>query len=64
MVRQIKDLGFNCIRLPWCSDMLTAKPSGLQINSYGSDPYTNEPGINVDLDGLSSLEIMDKILAE
>ena len=64
MVRQIKDLGFNCVRLPWCNDMLTAKPSGLQINSYGTDAYTNESGINVDLDGLSSLEIMDKILAE
>jgi endoglucanase len=64
MLRQIKDLGFNCIRLPWCSDMLTASPSGLQINAYGTDAYTSESGLNVDLDGLSSIEVMDKILDE
>ena len=64
MLRQIKDLGFNCVRLPWCNDMLTAVPSGMQINAYGTDPYTHEPGLNVDLEGLSSLEVMDKILDE
>jgi endoglucanase len=64
MLRQIKDLGFNCVRLPWCNDMLTAKPSGMQVNAYGTDPYTNEQGLNVDLDGLSSIEVMDKILDE
>lgn len=64
MLQQIKDLGFNCIRLPFCNDMLTANPSGIQINAYGSDPYTNQAGLNLDLDGLSSLEIMDKLLAE
>ena len=64
MLQQIKDLGFNSVRLPWCSDMLTATPSGMQINSYGTDPYNDQPGLNVDLDGLSSLEVMDKILDE
>jgi aryl-phospho-beta-D-glucosidase BglC (GH1 family) len=64
MLRQIKDLGFNCVRLPWCSDMLEASPSGMQVNAYGTDPYTGEQGLNVDLDGLSSLDVMDKILDE
>jgi len=64
MLRQIKDLGFNSVRLPWCNDMLTAVPSGMQINAYGVDPYTKEVGMNLDLDGLSSLEVMDKILDE
>jgi len=64
MLRQIKDLGFNSIRLPWCNDMLSAVPSGLQINAHGTDPYTGEAGLNVDLEGLSSLEVMDKILDE
>ncbi|HEY5285240.1 MAG TPA: cellulase family glycosylhydrolase, partial [Polyangia bacterium] len=64
MLRQIKDLGFNSVRLPWCNDMLKAVPSGMQINAYGVDPYTKELGMNLDLDGLSSLEVMDKILDE
>jgi len=64
MLKQIKDMGFNSVRLPWCNDMLDAVPSGLQINAHGTDPYTQEPGLNVDLEGLSSLAIMDKILDE
>ena len=64
MLRQIMDLGFNSVRLPWCNDMLTAVPSGMQINAYGVDPYTKETGLNLDLAGLSSLEVMDKILDE
>lgn len=64
MLRQIKDLGFGVVRLPWCNDMLKAVPSGVQINAYGTDPYTHELGMNLDLEGLSSIEIMDKLLAE
>jgi hypothetical protein len=64
MLRQIKDLGFNSLRLPWCNDMLTANPNGIQVNEYGVDPYTKETGLNADLAGLSSLEVMDKILDE
>ena len=64
MLRQIKDLGFNSMRLPWCNDMLTATPSGMQINAYGVDAYTGEVGLNLDLEGLSSLQVMDKILDE
>jgi endoglucanase len=64
MLRQIKDLGFNSVRLPWCNDMLDAVPSGMQINVYGTDPYTQEQGLNLDLEGLSSIEVMDKILDE
>lgn len=64
MLKQIKDLGFNVIRLPWCNDMLEGHPTGIQINAYGVDPYTQEKGLNTDLDGLGSLEIMDKIVDE
>jgi endoglucanase len=64
MLRQIRDLGFGVVRLPWCNDMLTAVPSGMQINAYGTDPYTHDLGMNLDLAGLSSLEVMDKILDE
>ena len=64
MLKQIRDMGFNSVRLPFSNDMLDATPTGLQINAHGTDPYTQEPGLNVDLEGLSSLEILDKILDE
>jgi aryl-phospho-beta-D-glucosidase BglC (GH1 family) len=64
MLQQIYDLGFNCVRLPWCNEMLDGDPSGIQVNAYGVDAYTGQTGINVDLDGLSSIEVMDKILDE
>ncbi|MEN8908063.1 MAG: cellulase family glycosylhydrolase [Clostridiales bacterium] len=64
MLTQISDLGFNCVRLPWCNTALTGTPLGIQINEYGVDPYTNELGLNMDLEGLSSIEVMDKIVME
>jgi endoglucanase len=62
MLQQIYDLGFNCVRLPWCNEMLDQDPSGIQVNEYGVDAYTGETGLNVELDGLSSIEVMDEIL--
>jgi endoglucanase len=64
MLKQIHDLGFNCIRLPWCNAALTGSPSSIQINAYGVDAYTNITGMNLDLDGLTSIQIMDKIIDE
>jgi len=64
MLKQIRDLGFNCVRLPWCNDMLTGTPSGIQINEYGVDAYTNQQGLNLDLEGLSSIEVFDKVIQE
>lgn len=64
VLKQIKDLGFNTLRLPWCNDVLTGSPNSVQINAYGTDPYTKSTGLNTDLEGLSSIQIMDKILAE
>ncbi|MDC7222608.1 MAG: cellulase family glycosylhydrolase [Spirochaetales bacterium] len=62
MLQQIYDLGFNCVRFPWCNEMLDQDPSGISINEYGVDAYTGETGLNTDLDGLSSIEVMDVIL--
>jgi len=64
MLKEIKDLGFNALRLPWCNDMLTATPNGIQINASGVDAYTGQAGLNVDLQGLTSIQVMDKILDE
>lgn len=64
VLKQIRDLGFNTVRIPWCNATLTGKPSSIQINAYGTDPYTKQTGLNADLEGLSSLQVMDRILAE
>jgi len=63
MLQQMKDMGFNCIRLPWSTDVLTATPTSIQINAYGTDAYTGVTGLNTDLAGLNSMQVMDKIIA-
>lgn len=52
MMDQMVDLGFNTIRLPFSSEMLhtTAAPNGIDF------------GKNPDLQGLSALQIMDRIV--
>jgi aryl-phospho-beta-D-glucosidase BglC (GH1 family) len=62
MLQQIKDMGFNCIRLPWSYNVLSASPTGIQIGPYGVDKYTGQTGMNMDLEGLTSMEVMDKII--
>lgn len=77
ILMQIKDLGFNCIRIPWCNEMLNKTPTSIQINAYGNDAYAVQKGIklypqapegftglNLDLEGLTSLEVLDKIIEE
>jgi aryl-phospho-beta-D-glucosidase BglC (GH1 family) len=64
MLQQISDLGFNCIRIPWCNEMIGKYPSSIQINADGVDAYTGKRGLNLDLAGLSSLEVLDKIVNE
>ncbi|MBI2942117.1 MAG: glycoside hydrolase family 5 protein [Chloroflexi bacterium] len=49
---QITEMGFNTIRLPWSNEVLDAK-----IKPQGIDPKYNP-----DLEGLTSLEIMDRII--
>jgi len=64
MLKQMKDLGFNCIRLPWCNAVLTGSPKNMTISAWVQDPYTKEWGMNLDLEGLSSIQVMDKIIEE
>jgi endoglucanase len=64
MLQQIADLGFNCIRLPWCNEMIGKMADSIQINEVGVDAYTGEEGLNLDLEGLDALGVMDKIIEE
>ncbi|GJM63801.1 cellulase family glycosylhydrolase [Persicobacter diffluens] len=45
MLVQIKDQGFNCIRIPWCNAMLRPGAS-IKINSFGVDAYTGVSPMN------------------
>ncbi len=55
MLDQIKSLGYNTLRLPYCSQLFDAgsTPNGIDFSG----------GKNADLAGLSGLGIMDKIVA-
>ncbi|WP_083634444.1 cellulase family glycosylhydrolase [Saccharicrinis aurantiacus] len=59
MLQQIKDLGFNCIRIPWNNAILTQDISG-DINAYGTDPYSGVSPMNeIEATKTKSLEILD-----
>ncbi len=64
MLLQVKEMGFNCIRLPWCNAILRSGATANSINSYGVDPYRkNAPTeMNKELIQKSPLEIMDIII--
>ncbi|MCL4398155.1 glycoside hydrolase family 5 protein [Patescibacteria group bacterium] len=53
MISQIKSLGFNAVRLPYC-------PASVQGVATTSIDYSKNP----DLAGLNSLQVMDKIVNE
>ncbi len=62
VLKQIKDLGFNCIRLPWCDQMLDPA-STVTISSAGRDPYTGVSPMNQEESTKRKpIEIMDIIV--
>ncbi len=59
VLQQIKDLGFNTIRVPWANEMLNPE-STIEINSYGSDPYTGISPMNEEETNVTKpIELMD-----
>ena len=62
VLKQIKDLGFNCIRIPYTDAML--KPgAAIQIDSYGSDPYTGVTPMNGDIAHVKTpLALLDEVV--
>ena len=57
ILRTVKSLGYNTIRLPFSNQVV-------ETPSYPNISYSNASGaINTDLQGLNSLQIMDKIVA-
>ena len=65
MVKQIADLGFNTIRLPWANQILRPGAKASDAGGFGisgPDAYDGTNPINKDLVGKSPLEIMDKVI--
>ena len=62
MLRQIADLGFNTVRLPWCNAMLRDGAMPNSINTYGPDPYDGTDPMNGPLEGLTPIEILDQVI--
>jgi len=62
MLMQMKDVGFNCVRLPWTNAMLRPGKT-IQINSYGSDPYTQRSPMNaVESTFTTPIQLLDQII--
>jgi endoglucanase len=65
MVKQIADLGFNAIRLPFSNQILRSGAKASDSTGFGSsgpDAYDGTNPINKALVGKSPLEIMDKVI--
>lgn len=62
MLKQIHDVGFNSIRLPWCDAMLASGAKAASVNTYGADPYDQTDPMNGPLEGKTPLQIMDLLV--
>ena len=64
VLKQVRDMGFNCIRIPFCNQMLRDDATPDKPNFYGEDPWHLRPktDFNKELAELSPLEMMDEII--
>ncbi len=63
MLKQIRDIGFNSVRIPWANRIMDADSQASSVNTYGADAYDGTDPMNGDLAGLIPLEILDKIIS-
>lgn len=65
VLKQVKELGFNSVRIPFTDAMLEPGAEAQSVNTYGTDPY--RPGditaMNKELVDKSPLEMLDQIIA-
>ena len=61
VLRQVKEMGFNCVRIPYCDRMLEPDAAAKSISTFGTDPYREGP-INQELLGKTPLEVLDIII--
>jgi endoglucanase len=62
VLKQIKDLKFNCVRIPWTDAMLNPGAT-IQIDSYGTDPYSGISPMNGEIKDIKSpLLLLDQLV--
>ncbi|MBW1295227.1 cellulase family glycosylhydrolase [Aquimarina litoralis] len=62
VLQQAKDLGFNCFRIPW-HNMMLRDGASININSYGTDPYTGVSPMNEEEANYTTpLELLDRAI--
>jgi endoglucanase len=61
---QVKQMGFNCLRIPWSNKIMQDGVKPNSISMYGNDPMrpSDKNVMNKELDGKTSLEILDLII--
>lgn len=62
MLKQIRELGFNVVRIPWCDAMLQPGAEARSVNSDGADPYDGTEPMNAPLVGKTPLEMLDLVV--
>ena len=63
MLQQIKDLGFNSLRIPWTNRIMDADAT-IRIDAYGTDPYTGVSPMNEKEAAFTKpLQLMDALVA-
>jgi aryl-phospho-beta-D-glucosidase BglC (GH1 family) len=63
MLRQVRDLGFNAVRIPWSNAILEPGSMPTGITFSGSDPYDGHTPMNQPLAGKTSMEVLDLVIA-
>lgn len=62
MLKQIRDMGFNTVRIPWCNAVMEDGAAVSSVNTYGADAYDGTDPMNGDLEDKSPLEVMDLVV--
>lgn len=63
MLKQIHDLGFNTVRLPWSNAILRPGAATQSVNTTGTDPYDGTNPMNGDLAGKTPMQMLDLVVA-
>ncbi|WP_458008556.1 cellulase family glycosylhydrolase [Flavobacterium sp. PL002] len=62
VLQQIKDLKFNCVRIPWTDAMLEPGVT-IQIDSYGTDSYSGVSPMNADIKNVTTpIQLLDQLV--
>jgi endoglucanase len=62
MLKQIHDLGFNTVRLPWSNAILRSGAAAQSVNTTGTDPYDGTNPMNGDLVGKTPMQMLDLVV--